>query len=84
MTEDTVEAKKEPEIIKLKIRHRYPWLDLTLVGDQFTIPLSNKSGVSNARQLCYAATKASQRNGSPKVFKAFKQPDGSVVVKYVM
>jgi hypothetical protein len=51
------------------------------VGEQFVIPSENTQGTGNCRQLCYAATKASEKRGEGKKFKSYKQEDGSVVVK---
>jgi len=74
---------QEPQVVKLKIRYRYPWKSLVEVGDQFTISADNKSGVDNCRQLCYAATKVSDKNKEGKVFKSFKKEDGCVIIKLV-
>lgn len=79
MTEDVVIT----EIIKGAIRFRYPWKSLSEIGASFTIPPENTAGVTNARQLCYAANKAAIRKESPVRYKAAKQPDGSVIVKRV-
>lgn len=67
------------DIRKTAIRSRYPWADMS-VGDEFVINVDNPAGVNNARQLCYAATKASERKGEGKVFKSLKNEDGSVTM----
>lgn len=80
MSEETVTT----EIVKGAVRYRYPWKSLVSVGDFFTIPADNVAGVTNARQLCYAANKSAQRKGSSAKYKASRQDDGSVVVKRIV
>jgi len=77
------ETQVVTEIIKGAVRYRYPWKSLVEVGSSFTIPADNIAGVSNARQLCYAANRAAKRKESTTRYKASKQPDGSVLVKRV-
>lgn len=79
MNEETVVT----EIVKGAIRFRYPWKSLSDVGSSFTIPAENTAGVTNARQLCYAANKSAERNKSTARYKAAKQSDGSVIVRRV-
>lgn len=76
------ETPVENEIVKRKIRYRYPWNSLVEVGDSFIIPADNVTGVRNSRQLCYSATKASIRKKENKVFKAITQEDGSIKIQY--
>ena len=79
----TEETQVVTEIIKGAVRFRYPWKSLSEVGSSFTIPADNTAGVTNARQLCYAANKAAERKGSMVKYKASKQPDGSVNVQRI-
>lgn len=68
------------EIRKTAVRSRYPWNEME-VGDEFVVDAENKAGVDNARQLCYAATKASERKGEGRKYKSFKNEDGSVTMR---
>jgi hypothetical protein len=70
------------EVRKLEKRSRYPWAAME-VEDTFVIEADNLAGVNNARQLAYAATKASERKGEGRVFKSFKNEDGSVTMRRV-
>lgn len=71
------------EIVKGAVRFRYPWKSLSVIGSSFTIPADNTAGVTNARQLCYAANQAAKRKQSDARYKAAKQADGSVIVQRV-
>ena len=71
------------EIVKINVKHRYPWEDLQL-GDTFTIPSENEGGVKYHHQLVYAANKSFSKRGLTNCFRSIKQEDGSVVVTRII
>ena len=73
----------EKEIVKINVKHRYPWDSLKNVGDSFIIPNNNKGGVYH-RQLVYAANKARAKKGMNVVFKSFTLENGDIEVKRIV
>ena len=77
------EVCMENEIVKINVKHRYPWDSLKEVGDSFIIPAENKGGKYH-RQLVFAANQSRKRKGINVAFKSYTLDNGDIEIRRIL